>query len=412
MATNKQTEKTGPVIVYGSYGRDKNGKRIRKKFTGATEGEALVKRAAYEQERALGIPDFSERITVAEWVEMWKTTYKSGLRGTNKQTYDSAIARMLQDVGPMRMATVRNIHLQNSLMKMAGMSESAAIKYRMVLQQIFKKARQNKIIRDDPAEELELPDASNGEGHRALVRWETELITENWMEHRTGVWMMIMLYAGLRRSEMIALNWDSVDLEARTINVHRAAEIVSNQSVIKELTKTEAGKRVVPICDPLYEALSSIPKKKRTGQVCLSAHGKQISQSAFDRGVDGFNVAMERILNGEPVKQQGRRRDVEKRKQEQESARMTLEDRRTLEERLATKEKQRKRFSIKAHDLRYTFATALYDAGVDVKSAQYYLGHSDVRTTMNVYTQLSDERKKLSRAQLVTFLDNWLKKDE
>ena len=412
MATSRQTEKTAPVVIYGSYGRDKNGKRIRKKFTGATEGEALVKRAAYEQERALGIPDFSERITVAEWVEMWKTTYKSGLHGTNKQTYDSAIARLLQDVGPMRMATVRNIHLQNSLMKMAGMSESAAIKYRMVLQQIFKKARQNKIIRDDPAEELELPDATNGEGHRALVRWETELITENWMEHRTGVWMMIMLYAGLRRSEMIALNWDSVDLEARTINVHRAAEIVSNQSVIKELTKTEAGKRVVPICDPLYEALSSIPKKKRSGQVCLSAHGKQISQSAFDRGIDGFNVAMERILNGEPVSQQGRRRDVEKRKQEQETAHLTLEDRRTLEERLAEKQKQRKRFSIKAHDLRYTFATAMYDAGIDVKSAQYYLGHSDVRTTMNVYTQLSDERKKVSRAQLVTFLDNWLKKDD
>ena len=412
MDTTMENEKSSPVTIYGSYGRDANGKRIRKKFTGATEGEALVKKAAYEQERALGIPDFSERITVSEWVEMWKTTYKSGLKGTNKQTYDSAITRLISDVGSMRMATVRNIHLQNSLMKMAGMSESAAIKYRMVLQQIFKKARQNKIVRDDPAEELELPDAVNGEGHRALVRWETELITKNWMEHRTGVWMMIMLYAGLRRSEMIALNWDSVDLEERTIDVHRAAEIVSNQSVIKELTKTEAGKRVVPICDPLFEALSSIPKKKRTGQVCLSAHGKQISQSAFDRGIDGFNVAMERILNGEPVKQQGRRRDVERRKQEQETAHMALGDRRTLEERQEEKQKQRKRFSIKAHDLRYTFATAMYDAGIDVKSAQYYLGHSDVRTTMNIYTQLSDERKKISRAQLITFLDNWLNKDD
>ena len=75
-------------------------------------------------------------------------------------------------------------------------------------------------------------------------------------------------------------------------------------------------------------------------------------------------------------------------------------------------QKQRKRFSIKAHDLRYTFATALYDAGIDVKSAQYYLGHSDVRTTMNIYTQLSYERKKISRAQLISFLDNWLKKDD
>ena len=385
--------KNGPVSVYGSYGRDKYGRRIRKKFTGRTEAEAILKRATYEQERALGIPDYSDSITVEEWVEMWKRTYKSKLHGTNKVSYENAIARLIKDVGPMRICAVRNIHLQNSLMKMSGKSESATVKYRMVLQQIFKKARQNKIIREDPAEELDLPDTSAGVGHRALKRWETEHITENWTEHRTGVWMMIMLYAGLRRSEMIALDWDSVDLEKRNINVHRAAEIIVNQSVIKEITKTEAGKRQVPICEPLYVALSGIPKKKRQGPVCLSAHGKQISQSAFDRGIEGFNTAMERILNGEPPNQQGRRSDKEKKPTPEE---MT----------------NRKRFSVKAHDLRYTFATALYDAGIDVKSAQYYLGHSDVRTTMNIYTQLSDERKKASRTQMITFLDNWLKDKE
>lgn len=382
------------VHVYGSYGRDKYGRRIRKKFSGKTEAEALLKRATYEQERALGIPDYSDSITVSEWVEMWRRTYKSELRGTNKQMYDGAISRLLDDIGSMRMASVRNIHLQNSLMKMAGKSESATTKYRMVLQQIFKKARQNKIIREDPAEELDLPKARQSDGHRALERWETEHITENWTEHRTGVWMMIMLYAGLRRSEMIALNWDSVDLDGRNIFVHRAAEIVSNQSVVKELTKTEAGKRTVPICEPLYVALSSIPKKKRKGPVCLSAHGKQISQSAFDRGMDGFNLAMERILNGEPPNQQGRR-------PKRETAEESIDNR-----------KNQKTFSIKAHDLRYTFATALYDAGVDVKSAQYYLGHSDVRTTMNIYTQLSEERKNISRKQMITFLDNWLDKGE
>lgn len=389
------------MSVYGSYGRDKFGRRIRKKFTGKTEAEALLKRATYEKERALGIPEYSDSITVSEWVEMWRRTYKTQLRGTNKQTYDSAISRLLEDVGSMHMASIRNIHLQNSLMKLAGKSESATTKYRMVLQQIFKKARQNRIIREDPAEELELPKAKQGEGHRALERWETEHITDNWTEHRTGVWIMIMLYAGLRRSEMIALDWDSVDLNGRNIYVHRAAEILSNQSVVKELTKTEAGKRTVPICNPLYEALSSIPKKKRKGPVCLSAHGKQISQSAFDRGMEGFNTAMERILNGEPPNQQGRR-----------PKRITVEDLQKRAEESLDQQKNRKTFSIKAHDLRYTFATALYDAGVDVKSAQYYLGHSDVRTTMNIYTQLSEERKNISRKQMITFLDSWLDKKE
>ena len=198
---------------------------------------------------------------------------------------------------------------------------------------------------------------------------------------------MIMLLTGMRRSEMIALNWDCVDMEARTLTVRRAAEIVTNQAIIKEVTKTEAGFRTLPICDMLFEALNQIPANERTGVVCKTAHGRVISQSAFDRGIGTFNDVMERILNGEPPIQQGRRRDKEQPPKEQQ---------------------ERKTFSIKAHDLRFTFATALYDAGTDVKSAMYYLGHSDIRMTMNLYTQLSRERENIARAQAITFLDNWI----
>ena len=47
---------------------------------------------------------------------------------------------------------------------------------------------------------------------------------------------------------MIALDWESVDLERRLIHVHQAAELVGNQPVIRDTTKTEAGTRFVPIC--------------------------------------------------------------------------------------------------------------------------------------------------------------------
>lgn len=374
------------VIVYGDYGRDKNGKRIRKKFTGANEVEARMKKLEYERERAIGLHKYSDKMTVREWTEIWMTAYRSKVKGTNRVTYENYVQKLNAQIGSMKMRDVRNIHLYKALMELDGKSKSAITKYRMVIQQIFKKARQNKVIPDDPAEDIEIPDGTAG-GHRALERWEVELIGENWQVYRCGLWVMIMLLTGLRRSEMIALDWDCVDMKARTLTVRRAAEIVTNQAVIKEVTKTEAGFRTLPICDMLFEALNKIPAQERTGVVCKSAHGRVISQSAFDRGIGTFNSAMERILNGEPPIQQGRRKDKEQ----------------------PTKEpKERKHFSIKAHDLRYTFATALYDAGIDVKSAMYYLGHSDIRMTMNLYTQLSRERENLARAQAITFLDNWI----
>lgn len=62
------------------------------------------------------------------------------------------------------------------------------------------------------------------------------------------------------------------------------------------------------------------------------------------------------------------------------------------------------------HDLRHTYATALYDAGVDIKSAQYYLGHDDVNMTINLYTHLSKIKENEARSSLVNYLDKWLDK--
>lgn len=53
-----------------------------------------------------------------------------------------------------------------------------------------------------------------------------------------------------------------------------------------------------------------------------------------------------------------------------------------------------------AHQLRHTYATMLYDAGVDVKSAQDMLGHADASVTMGIYTHLSAQKKAKAVAAL------------
>ena len=96
-----------------------------------------------------------------------------------------------------------------------------------------------------------------------------------------------------------------------------------------------------------------------------------------------WRIMLERILNGEPPTQRGRRTDIERRKAAREKQ---------------LPPKERKQFSFTAHDLRHTYATALYDAGVPVKAAQYFLGHADIRVTLDLYTHLSKEREAASHA--------------
>lgn len=58
-----------------------------------------------------------------------------------------------------------------------------------------------------------------------------------------------------------------------------------------------------------------------------------------------------------------------------------------------------------AHDLRHTFATMLYFSGVDILTAKEQLGHSDVKTTMNIYTHLDKKYKRRSMDKLDAYLN-------
>ena len=164
---------------------------------------------------------------------------------------------------------------------------------------------------------------------------------------------------------MMALRWDAVNLDARTLEVREVAVIKGNGVKIEARAKTDAGLRILPICQVLYAALLEVPEDKREGFVCRSASGNQLTESAVARGLDTFCKVLERILNGEPPTQRGRRTDIERKKAEKEKNLPALAE--------------RKKFEFTAHDLRHTYATALYDAGVPVKAAQYFLGHADIR---------------------------------
>lgn len=377
------------IQVTYTDGRRPDGSPNRIPFYGRTRIEANAKREEYKRQRGIGINPTN--ILLSEWIETYKGVYRKKVNPAYIVNDDVPYNRLSQALGHMRVKDVRESHLQTELNRLEGMSYSTVNTYAQVMNRVFGRARKNKIIPDNPAEDLTLPWYTEG-SHRALERWEADCILSNWQFHRSGLWAMLMLLCGLRRGELMALDWDAVDMVGRTLEVHQVAVIRSNQAKIENRAKSPAGVRTLPICQPLWDALNQVPEAARKGPVCLSANRKPLSATAFKRGWDGFNLAMQRILNGEDLDQRGRRKSLEKRIEE-------------------AKEEGREYiiFNAEAHDLRHTFATALYDAGIPVKAAQYYLGHVDIRTTMDLYTHLSKEKERASRIQLTTFLDGWLK---
>ena len=137
----------------------------------------------------------------------------------------------------------------------------------------------------------------------------------------------------------MALSWDNVDLEGRMLHVKEVAAVDGNQTIIEQRAKTDAGIRVLPICQILYDALASVPEEKRQGLVCLSSRGAQLSEHSARGGVKSFCTIVERIINDEPLRQYGRRTDIEKKKAVKE----------------VKPAKRRQLYSFTAHDLRHPY---------------------------------------------------------
>lgn len=381
----------GMIQVSATVGFDADGKRVRKYFYGRTRAEAEEARAAFIRSTSMK-SRYSSKITVSEWVDVVLEKYRGRVheayRGIDAVPYN----RLKRDLGDVLVVDVLESDLQDSLNALEGMSFSTVDKHRAALQTVFARAKTNKIISDNPAEALILPRHVKGT-HRALDRWEVDFILEHWNDEgvNAGLWVLLMMLSGIRRSEMIALDWSSVNLEARTLSVVQTAVVHGNVTIIEKRAKSDAGLRKLPLCDALLSALASVPEEKRVGPVCPGADGSALTEQGVRYGLNNFCLQMERILNGFLPVWSGARTD-----------RWTDEQKKTWE--------NRQRFSFRSHDLRHTFATALYDAGVPVKAAQYFLGHSDIKITLELYTHLSREREHASRLQIVEYFNEWIRK--
>ena len=95
----------------------------------------------------------------------------------------------------------------------------------------FADALDDALIRQDPCRKVTWEYAKKGT-HRALEDWEKAHITEHWREHRCGIWALLMLYAGLRRGETMALTWADVDWDKNILTVNKTYVFEGNKAIL------------------------------------------------------------------------------------------------------------------------------------------------------------------------------------
>ena len=158
------------------------------------------------------------------------------------------------------------------------------------------------------------------------------------------------LCLGLRRGELLGLQWDDIDWENKQIHVIRNRVVVGGKSIIKE-PKTESGIRTVNVPAPLLQKLRQQRAK------CLANR----LQMGKNYTVTDFIIVHP---DGKPIYPEYLSQMFTK-----------LQDAAGLPK-------------CRFHDLRHLCASIMFLQGVDVKTAQQVLGHKDFTTTMNIYTHV------------------------
>jgi len=357
------------------------GKKIYKAFYGKTLRECNEKRDAFlaQREAAAVDPASDPAQPVAAWAERWLAVYGQSGGHSARTTRAQNVAKLSAALGDLPLRDVRQLHVQTFASGLAAYSKSTVLKIKQTTQQIFRAAVRNDLIRRDPTDGVVWQHAGEGT-HRYLEAWEIRLITSSARQHHAGTWAMLMLYAGLRRGEALALRWEDVDLAGGVLHVRHGVHFEANAPVIGA-PKTASAVRDVPLLPVLADHLRALPR--RGEYICTGASGQQVTESIWSSGWRAYNNMLSNILAGDtssPVAP-GRRSDLDA--------------------------ADRPRVSIRAHDLRHTFASMLYDAGVDIKTAQRLLGHSSPEITMAIYTHLSEAKQSASLDKLAAFAQQY-----
>lgn len=342
-----------------------NGVKRYKSVYGRTDAEA--ERKAQEIRRRLGN---GERIEAGEqsfrtWAERLIQMKDADLSPTYYRTLKGQCTWWCERLGDLPINEVLTSDLQDGINELysAGRSKKTLTDYRNTAHAIIELAERDRAVTYNPARFVTIPRNAEKTARFALTEEEQGWILTT--PHRARLAAILMMYAGLRRGELLALNVADVDLREGVIHVNKSIRYMEdgNTPELKRGGKTDAATRTVPITAVLREILAEELIGRSPFEVLIAGNdGRYMTQSAFERMWESYlsvlNEQHGQSLNG----------------------------------------KRRSRFApggipvtirhFTPHCLRHTYATILHAAGVDVLTAQEWIGHTDAKTTLSIYTHL------------------------
>ena len=335
----------------------------------------LEKQVNSDLDRLLNVADGT--MTVCELVDRYLKT-KTGVRQSTRTGYVT-VQRILakEPFGQKKIRTVKTSDAKLFLIKLQqedGKSYSSIHTIRGVLRPAFQMAVDDDILVKNPfgfqLAGVVVNDSVTREAiSREQMRKFLKFVHDDVCYCKYYEVVYILFHTGMRISEFCGLTLKDIDLENRTVNIDHQLQRTCDMRYIIEETKTEAGKRKIPITEDVAQMFQAIIEDREPPKM--------------EKVIDGYTGFLFYDDDGNPLvamhwqhrfnRMVGRYNDI---------YRVQMPN-------------------ITPHVCRHTYCSNMAKSGMNPKTLQYLMGHSDISVTMNVYTHISfdDAEEELKRME-------------
>ncbi len=327
---------------------------------------------------------------------------KSELRRTTYTNYTYMYDHFVRDgfgkkkIGEIKYSDV--LYFYYYLIKERGLQINSLETIHTILHPTFQLAVRDNIIRINPSDgvmaEIKKKNEKNKGVRHALTRQQQKAFLEYTKNspvfYKWAPFFTLMLGTGCRIGEAVGLRWEDCDFENRTIDInHSLTYYPRREDTYKcefkvSLPKTEAGIRVIPMIDQVYDAL-------------MEEHERQEEEGFNTTVIDGmtgfiFKNRFGMIHNPSSVNRAIKR----------------IYEAYNAEEVVKAKKEKREPVIIphfSCHHLRHTFCSRFCENETNVKVIQSIMGHANIETTMDIYAEVTQDKKKHALEALAKNLD-------
>ena len=325
-----------------------------------------VKEQTIQKELNDGIDYAAGEIIVLDLLKRYIAT-KTGVRYNTKVGYQFVLNLVSKE--NFRCLKIRDIKPSDAKqwfikLYQDGRRYSTITSVRGVLRPAFEMAVEDDIIRRNPFSFQITDVVPNDSKTRQAISGEVKerfltFIRESRHYSQYYDEIIILLGTGMRVSELYGLTRADLDFEARRIKVERQLTRTRHCEYYVEKPKTASGERYIPMTDEVYRAFQNAVQRRKQPKVELLIDGHTGFLFLDKDGKPKVAMHLEHVM----------KRIVDRYNEAHED----------------------KLPSITPHVLRHTFCTEMANSGIDLKSLQYLMGHSDAGVTLNVYTHASYE---------------------